>query len=119
MVTISDAPTQLLLKVQNIYVLIHAIQEEPKMAVSVSKWHNAGNCKTDLADLPFFNKIFLFSAYYNEFAMLVCLQVPPASILCEQTNHFIVLAVFCVIVMREVVCHYYNTTGTARSGCCT
>ena len=59
------------------------MQEEPKMAVSVSKSHNAGNCKTDLADLPsFFTNIFLFSAYYNEFAMLVCLQVPRASILC-------------------------------------
>ena len=52
------------------YVLINTMQEEPKMAVSVSKRHNAGNCKTDLADLPFFyTNIFLFSAYYNEFAM--------------------------------------------------
>ena len=47
------------------------MQEEPKTAVSVSERHNAGNCKTDLADLPsfFFTNIFLFSAYYNEFAM--------------------------------------------------
>ena len=53
------------------YVLIHTMQEEPKTAVSVSERHNAGNCKTDLADLPsfFFTNIFLFSAYYNEFAM--------------------------------------------------
>ena len=76
------------------------MQEEPKMAVSVSKWHNAGNCETYLADLPSFSltNFPLFSAYYNESTMLVCLQVPRASILCKQTNHFIVLAVFCVII---------------------
>ena len=66
MVTISDAPTQLLLKVQNMYVLIHTMQEEPKMAVSVSKRHNAGNCKTDLADLP----SFLFYKYFPVFCLL-------------------------------------------------
>ena len=50
------------------YVFIHTMQGEPKMAVSVSKLHNTGNCKTNLADLPsFFTNIFLFSAYYNEF----------------------------------------------------
>ena len=56
-----------------VHVLIHTMQEEPKMAVSVSKRHNAGNCKTDLADLPsfIFTNILLFSAYYNEFAIYV------------------------------------------------
>ena len=63
MVTISDAPTQLLLKSTKYVLLRHIIQEEPKMAVSVSKRHNAGNCKTDLTDLLSF--FCLFSAYYN------------------------------------------------------
>ena len=47
------------------------MQEQRKMVVSVSKRHNAGNCKTDLADLPSFF-VQIFSCFLPIIMNLLC-----------------------------------------------